>query len=193
MVIVGVVSTSLHEFGHCVFYWIQGIPAGMSLVMEFPLINISAKQYGIGSAGGPIVNILLIIGAYYFVQKYDKKSKKWNVCSAIIVANSFYFIFRAILGLAKNDGGEIESSMNLIGLDFRTAAVLFFILALTILVLWVHKFKIKFSLGNSSYYLLVFISYLAIIMVMEGIDAKYFWDKYPSIEIDDGRIHNPHD
>jgi len=192
VIIIGVVSTSLHELGHCVFYWIQGIPASMSLVMEFPLIDITAKQYGIGSAGGPLVNILLILAAWYFVRKYDKKSIKWNIYSAIIIANSFYLIFRSILGLAKKNGGEIESSMNLVGLNYYVAAVLFLVLAFTILILWVRKFKIKISFGNLGYYMLLFISYLAIILVMEAIDTKYFWGKYPSVEIGDDRIHNPH-
>lgn len=193
MIIVGIVSTLLHEFGHCIFYWIQGIPASMSLVMEFPLINITAKQYGIGSIGGPLVNILLIIGGYYFARKYNKKSTKWNFYSAIIIANSFYLIFRSILGLAKNNDGEIESIMNLIGLNFYTAAVLFLFLAFTILILWARKFKIKYSLGNFSYHIFLFIIYLATILYMEAIDTKYFWGKYPTIEIEDVRIHNPHD
>lgn len=192
VIIIGIISTSLHELGHCVFYWIQGIPASMSLVMEFPLIDITAKQYGIGSAGGPLVNILLIIGAYYFVSKYEKKSIAWSIYSAIIIANSFYLIFRSILGLAKNDGGEIESSMNLIGLNFYVAAILFLVLAFTILTLWTRKFNIKLSFRNHGYYMLLFISYLAIIMVMEAIDTKYFWGKYPSVEIGNGRTHNPH-
>ena len=192
VVIVGILSTLLHEFGHCVFYWIQGIPASMSLVMEFPLIDITYKQYGIGSAGGPLVNLLLIIGAYCFVGKHDKKTKKWNVFSAIIIANSFYLIFRSFLGLAKNDGGEIESSMKLIGLNFHVAAVLFLVIAFTILGFWARKFKIKVSLGNISYYSLLFVSYLVVILVMESIDTKYFWNKYPAIEIENVGIHNPH-
>jgi len=192
VVIVGIISTSLHELGHCIFYWIQGIPASMSLVMEFPLIDITAKEYGIGSAGGPLVNILLIIGAWYFIRNLDKKSFKWTFLSAIIIANSFYLIFRSILGLAKNDGGEIESTMNLFGLNFYVAAVLFLVLAITTMILWIRRFNIKLSPGNFGYYLLLFISYLAIIMVLETIDTKYFWKNYPSVEIGNGRIHNPH-
>ena len=190
---MGIISTSLHELGHCVFYWMQGIPASMSLVMEFPLVDITASQYGVGSAGGPLVNILLIVGAYYMVRKYEKKSKRWRIYSALIIANSFYLIFRAILGLAKNDGGEIESAMNLVGLNFYVAAIMFIILAITILVLWVQRFNIKVSLGNFSYYTFLFISYLVIILVMEGIDAKYFWANYPTIQIEDVGIHNPKD
>jgi hypothetical protein len=74
VIITGIASTSLHELGHCVFYWMQGIPAGMSLVMEFPLVDITTKQYAIGSAGGPLINILLIVGAYFLVRNQKKKS-----------------------------------------------------------------------------------------------------------------------
>jgi len=192
VLVTGIISTSLHEFGHCIFYWIQGIPASMSLVMEFPLVDITAKQYGIGSAGGPLINILLIFGAYFLVRNQEKKSFKWNLFSAVIVANSFYLIFRSLLGWVKNDGGEIESCMQLIGLNFYVAAVLFLVLSVTILALWLRKFKIKISIKNIGYYLLLFIAYLAVIMVMETIDTKYFWKKFPSVEIGNGRIHNPH-
>ena len=165
----------------------------MSLVMEFPLIDITARQYGIGSAGGPIVNIVLIVAAYFLVLKQEKKSVAWTIYSAIIISNSFYLIFRSILGIIKNDGGEIESSMNLIGLSFYHAAILFLVLAFTILVLWLRKFKLKKTLVNIGYYMLLFISYLVIIMVLEAIDTKYFWGNYPSVEIGNGRIHNPHE
>lgn len=192
VLIAGIISTFLHEFGHCIFYWIQGIPASMSLVMEFPLIDITHKQYGIGSAGGPLVNILLIAGAYGLIRNQKKKSIKWSIYSAIIVSNSFYLIFRSLLGIAKNDGGEIESSMNLFGLNFYFAAGFFLILSFVMLVLWVRKFKIKTSIGNFGYYILLFILYLSLILVMEAIDTKYFWKNYPTITIGDDKIHNPH-
>lgn len=161
--------------------------------MEFPLINITAKQYGIGSAGGPIVNILLIVGAYFFIRNSTKKSIRWTICSAIIISNSFYLIFRSLLGFAKHDGGEIESSMDLIGLPFSIAAYFFISLAFAILILWIRRFKIKISFWNIGYYLLLFVVYLGTILFLEEIDAKYFWKNYPSVEIGNDRIHNPHD
>lgn len=192
VVLAGVVSTLLHELGHCIFYWIQGVPAGMSLVMEFPLIDITEKQYGVGSAGGPLVNILLIIVAYLLIRRRQKKSGSWNIYSAIILANSFYLIFRSFLGLAKQDGGEITSTMQLVGLNFFYAAFLFVIIAIIVLAMWIRTFKIKVSFFNLGYYILLFISYLAIILVMEAIDARYLWAQYPSITIGTDRIHNPH-
>ncbi|MBU1012328.1 MAG: hypothetical protein KKG99_04935 [Bacteroidetes bacterium] len=192
VIAVGVISTLLHELGHCIFYWIQGIPAGMSLVMEYPLIDITATQYGIGSLGGPIVNIVLIIGSFYLIRKHEKKSIKWTIYSAIIIANTFYFIFRSIIAIKKNYGGEIESIMNLAGLNFYPAVILFLVLSLSILVWWVYKFKLKISFTHILFYFMLFILYLAVHIIMENIDSNFFKDKFPTIKIDNVKTHNPH-
>lgn len=191
--ITGMISVFLHEAGHVLFYLIQDIPARMSLVMEFPLIDISYVQYGIGSAGGPLTNILLIFGAWFFSKRFEKKSTGWNISSAFIISNSFYLVFRGILGIVKNDGGEIESSMNLIGLNFYYAAILFFIISITILTLWIQQFKIKWSLMHIFYYFFLFVSYLGIILILETVDKKYFWNKYPTINIGNDKVHNSRD
>ena len=94
------------------FYWAQGIPARISLVKEFPLVDITERQYGIGSAGGPLVSLLLFTGSWYFVRRYEKKTLRWSVFSAMMVSNSYYLIFRIILGYTKGDGGEIENDSN---------------------------------------------------------------------------------
>nr|NQU91328.1 hypothetical protein [Bacteroidota bacterium] len=192
VIVTGIISTLLHELGHCIFYWIQGIPAGMSLVMEFPLVDISARQYSIGSLGGPLVSIILFIGSWFMIRNSKKKSAKWNIFSAFLLANSFYLIFRSLLALAKNYGGEIESMMNLFGLNFYTAAIAFPVLAIAILILWIRKFNIRISLKNAGYYVLLFIAYMATILVMEEIDSNHFWGNFPSIQIEDWGIHNPH-
>lgn len=106
VVISGIVSTLLHEVGHLLFYWAQGIPAGISLVMEYPLMDITESQYGIGSAGGPLVSMLLFTGSWVLVRNYDKGTTRWSVLSAIIVSNSYYLIFRTFLGYAKGVAGR---------------------------------------------------------------------------------------
>jgi len=185
------VSALLHELGHVLFYRFQGIPAGMSLVMEFPFINISARQYGIGSLGGPLVNVVMIIGANLLTTQYEKKSNPWTIFSALLVVNSFYLIFRVFLGLAKNNFGEIEYAMNVVGLHVGFAAIFFLLLAILSLSAWIKNSKINFSIRNTSYYLLIFISYLVVMFALEQIDSKYFWGKYPTITIEDVRVHNP--
>lgn len=131
-----------------------------------------------------------MVGAYYVVRKYEK-STKGSFFSAIIIVNLFYLIFRSLLGLAKSKGGEIENVMNLVGLNFYVAAVLFLILAFIIFFLWNRKFNKKY-LGAMLDITCSF-SFLVVIMVMEGIDTKFFWDRYPTIEIEHVGIHNPHD
>ncbi len=189
---MGIVSTLLHEVGHMIFYWAQGIPAGISLVMEFPLVDITERQYGIGSAGGPLVNLLLFTGSWALVRNCEKGTPRWSVLSAMIVSNSYYLIFRTLLGYAKGDGGEIESAMNLVGLGFNTAAVLFLGVTVVVLVIWARRFSIRVSALNVGCYVLFFVAYLASILSMKAIDSIYFWHRFPTIIIGDGKVHNPH-
>jgi len=190
VVAAGILSTLLHEFGHCVFYWLQGIPAGMSLVKEYPLIDITVHQYGIGSAGGPLVNIILIILSFLLVRRYKKRTRAWNFLSALIFANAFYFILRSLEALLKGKGGEIESAANLVGLNYLFIVALFFIITLTILILWIWRFEVRISIRNSGYFLLLFIAFVASLLVVHSIDRTLFWQRFPSIQIDDGRIYN---
>lgn len=190
VVAAGILSTLLHEFGHCVFYWIQGIPAAMSLVKEYPLIDITAHQYGIGSAGGPLVNIILIILSFLLVRKYKKRTPTWNFLSALIFANAFYFMLRSLEALLKGEGGEIESAANLVGLNYFFIVALFFFITLTILTLWILKFGVRISIRNGGYFLLLFIAFVASILVVHSIDRNLFWQRFPAIQIDDGRIYN---
>jgi hypothetical protein len=189
--VLGIVSGLLHEFGHVLFYWFQDIPAGMSLVMEFPLIDISARQYEIGSLGGPLMNVILIMGAFLFTKRFEVKSTLWTIFSALLVGNSFYFFFRVLLGLAKNDFGEIEYAMNIVGLNEAFAAVGFLLISIVVLAAWVRNSNIKLSSRNLIYYFLIFICYLFLMSGIEKIDKKYLWNRYPAVEIEGVRIHNP--
>ncbi len=190
VVAAGILSTLLHEFGHCVFYWLQGIPAGMSLVKEYPLIDITVHQYGIGSAGGPLVNIILIILSFLLVRSYKKRTRAWNFLSALIFANAFYFILRSLEALLKGEGGEIESAANLVGLNYHFIVALFFIITLTILILWIRRFEVRISIRTGGYFLLLFIAFVASLLIVHSIDRNLFWQRFPSIQIDNGRIYN---
>jgi len=50
--LAGIVSVLFHELGHCLFYWLQGVPAAMSFVKEFPLRDITASEYAVVVDGG---------------------------------------------------------------------------------------------------------------------------------------------
>ncbi|UCD19690.1 MAG: hypothetical protein JSU64_00705 [candidate division WOR-3 bacterium] len=190
VVIVGILSTLLHEFGHCAFYWLQGIHAGMSLTKEFPLRDITSHQYAVGSAGGPIINIILILVASFLVSRYRKKTITWTIFSAVIVTNVFYLVVRSFLALLKRRGGELGSAGNLIGLEYFVVAILFLLIAVAALLFWMRRFTIRSSLRNGAYGLLLFIIYFASLLVIQSIDSKLFWHRFPSVQIDDGRVYN---
>lgn len=190
VVAAGIVSTLLHELGHCVFYWLQGIPAGMSLVKEYPLIDITAHQYGIGSAGGPLINIILILLSCLLLLRYKKRTKAWNLLSAFVLANAFYFIIRSLEALLKGEGGEIQSAAELVRLNYFFVVALFSIITLTVLILWICKFEIRMSIRNAGYFLLLFITFVTVISVIHAIDSNLFWQRFPAIKIDDGRVYN---
>lgn len=185
-------SALFHEFGHCVFYWIQGIPAGMSFVKEYPLIDLTAYQYGIGSAGGSIFSVILVVLSFLIVKRCRKRSHTWNILSAIILANVCYFIMVGFLALLKGDGDELESVGNLIGLHYLFIIALFIFITLIILTLWIRRFEIRMTIRNGGYFLLLFVVYFASIIIVHSIDRNLFWQKFPAIQIDDGRIYNEH-
>lgn len=190
VIAAGVISTLIHELGHCIFYWFQGIPAAMSLVKEYPLVDITATQYAIGSVGGPLANIALIIISYLVIRKYEKHTRVWNYLSALIIANSFYFVFRGLLALLKRSGGELQDAASLIGLNYLFIVGLFFIIAITILALWINRFSIRISATNGFSFVLFFIAYFIVLIIMQVADESLFWHKFPTIQIDDGRLYN---
>ncbi|MFC1539036.1 hypothetical protein ACFL6H_06415 [Candidatus Latescibacterota bacterium] len=185
-----ILTTFLHEFGHCLFYWLQGIPAGLSLVKEYPLVDITVRQYGIGSAGGPLANIISIILSFILVLRYKKKTLSWSILSSFILANAFYFIMRSLLAFLHGEGGEIEYAANLIGLNYLHAVVLFFSITIIILTLWIRKFEIRISIRNGGYFLLLFIVYFSTIVIAQTIDRSLFWHRFPTIRIGDEQLYN---
>ncbi|HUU27113.1 MAG TPA: hypothetical protein VM123_04805 [archaeon] len=191
VLIAGILSTLLHELGHCIFYWIQGIPAAMSLVKEYPLVDIiPANQYAIGSAGGPLVNIVLIIVSYIMIRKYEKHSRAWNYLSALILANSFYVIVRSLIALQHGEGEELEYAANLIGLNYLHVIGLFFLITIVILALWTNRFRIKASVKNGLSFVVFLIAYFLVLGLMQVVDQSLFWNKFSTIQIDDGRVYH---
>jgi len=83
--LIGVIlSGPFHEFGHCVFYWAQGISAAMSLTKEFPLHDISVNQYALGSFGGIFFSWLAMV-----LFPNDKRSLTPRVLETITLATSY--------------------------------------------------------------------------------------------------------
>jgi hypothetical protein len=190
--VMSLAAVLVHEFGHCLFYWIQGIPAGMSLVKEYPLRNITDLEYAIGSAGGPLMNVLLLVAALLWLRRTrpDTGSRRWAM--ALIIANLSYFIIRSVLALLKNDGGELTDAASLVGLSFHAALVFFLAVTVFALVWMVKVASIPVRVGSAFRLLgLVFLN-LFFLVALEAFDQAFFWEKFPTIEIGQDRLYNEH-
>ncbi len=190
LALAAVVSTLLHELGHCVFYWIQGVPAGMSLTKEFPLRDITATQYAVGSVGGPLASLGLLVVATALFRKYSAIEKLRDVFSALILANLYYVVLRSLIALLKGEGGELDSIAGLVGLDFRAVVVLFIIVSAICVYLWIRAGGPRLNVRNSATFFLLLIFYVFLVVGLESIDSALFWRRFPTIEIDDGRTYN---
>ncbi|MFC1614518.1 hypothetical protein ACFL5K_04410 [Gemmatimonadota bacterium] len=186
----GIISTLLHETGHCIFYWLQGVPSAVSLIKAYPLVDITATQHAVSCVGGPLVNILLTIVSYLLIRKHAKHSRGWSILSALIIANAFYFILRSLISVLKNNGGELEYAANLIDLNYYHVVGLFAIVTVMVLILWIKRFRIRASVVNAVTFSLFFIAYFFTIIFVQTVDRSLFWEKFPTVRIDDGRLYN---
>ncbi|MFH0992006.1 MAG: hypothetical protein V1799_18530 [bacterium] len=187
-----IVSTIIHELGHCVAYWAQNIPAALSLTKEFPLQNITVREFAIGSAGGPAVTIIITIVSFRLYARAKKKNNGKQVFAALVLANIFYFFLRSLIAVRKKSGGELERAANLFGQDYLFTVLLFLGFALVILILCIGKERIKLSFINIAFFLILFIIYGIGMAGLEAVDRTLFWEKFPTIQVDNGYKYNEH-
>jgi hypothetical protein len=192
LIVAAIVSTLLHELGHCVFYWAQGIPAAMSLTKEYPLMDITAGQYAIGSAGGPLFSIAVVVLAVWLYRRRREAGPLKDFLSALILTGVFYFVLRSLIALLKGRGGELESAASLLSLDYRAAIVVFLAVVVVSLYLWIRAGGPRFSLKHAGYFVVLLIGYVIFVVALESLDQSLFWAKFPSVEIGDGRVYNAH-
>ena len=188
--LAGIVSVLIHELGHCLFYWLQGVPAAMSFVKEFPLRNITASEYAVGSAGGPFANVVLVGLSIWLYKKYQNRDTLRTIFSAFILANVFYFVLRGLIALLKRRGGELGDVAGLIGLGYVPVVVLFGTISVGALYYWMKLGGIRFSLRTVGSFVALLVGYVIVMVGMESIDSKLFWHRFPTIQIDDGRTYN---
>jgi hypothetical protein len=187
-----IISILIHELGHCIFYWIQGIPASLSLTKEYPLQDISVQNYRIGSLGGPVTNIIQVITALILLQKYKGKLILNMVFTSFLLANIYYFLLRSLIAVLKHDGGELEDAANLFGFNYWLFIIIFLTVAIIIMYIWLKRDSIKINYKSIFRFTGLFITFVVIVFILESLDKKYFWTKFPKIEIEDGRVyHDP--
>jgi hypothetical protein len=191
MVLVAtVVSVLLHETGHCLLYWLQGIPAARSLVKEFPLRDVTVLEYAIGSTGGPLASLALL-GTCLWLYRRKANDTRWSMAlSAFILANLFYFILRGLISLVKRRGGELGDMASLIGLSYGSVVLVYAVISIVALYAWMKLAGIRLSPRAAGSFVALLIGYLFFIVGLETIDQRLFWGKFPAIQIDDGRTYS---
>ncbi|MGW8267597.1 MAG: hypothetical protein ACWGSQ_14625 [Longimicrobiales bacterium] len=185
-------SALLHEAGHCLFYWAQGIPAGMSLVKEYPLRDITDLEYAVGSAGGPLSNLAQLVLGFVWVSRAKAGSRSRVAGVAFLLANVFYFLIRGGLALLKGEGGELTDAGSLIGLPFQGAIILFFLISIATAT-WMQR-TLRYPIARTFAFRLpvLLLLYFVFLIALETADRALFWERFPTVEIGDGRLYNEH-
>lgn len=189
--LAGIVTALFHEFGHCVFYWLQGIPAAMSLVKEYPLRDITAHEYAIGSVGGPLASLLALAVSAWLLGRPATGQRAKPALSALVLASVFYFVLRGLIAALKRNGGELGDIAGLAGLDYRAMVVLYAIIVACALVYYVRITGVRLGLFTTGSFLALFVGYVFVMVSVETLDASLLWKRFPAIQIDDGRTYNP--
>lgn len=190
--VVGIVSALFHEFGHCVFYWLQGIPAGMSLVKEYPLRDITAGEYAIGCVGGPLASLVLLVVSGWLLGRRDNGPRRRDVLSALVLANVFYFVLRGLISALKRWGGELGDIAGLVGLDYRAVVALYAVIVVGALYRYVKATGVRVNLFATGSFVALFVGYVSVMVAVESLDSALLWKRFPAIRISDGRTYNPH-
>lgn len=190
--LIGVIlSLPFHEFGHCIFYWVQGIPAAMSLTKEFPLCDISVNQYAFGSFGGILFTWLAMVLFFSLQNYFNRKNKKGEtIIQALFLGQimiGFIYMLQLIL---KGDEGELLFVENSFHLPSNSLALFTFILALTLLILFLMNLRIKIRFQEIVFFFLLFLLSIISVAIIGELDRGFFWRKFPSIKIGDVKIYN---
>lgn len=187
-----VFSILFHEFGHCVFYWIQRIPCSMSWVKEYPLLDISVQQYSIGSWGGIIFNWILLASMYSLTSLFLKKKMHLPayLARSIFYGNSLVLIIYAIFLLKGADKTEFVYAQNLLNLPGFSIIIISLIYTVLMQYMFLRKHKIRITPAKAGFALIVLLASLILLAILESYDAKTNWHKYPTIKIGTERLYN---
>ncbi len=188
---MAILSVLWHEWGHCLFYWVQGIPAAFSLTKEFPLRDITEHQYAIGAAGGPLMSLLLFVGSYLLILRSRYVGRKLTMLDAVFLATNCYLVLRALVALLKHQGGELDDAASLVGLGYRSVALLFLVLASVGLSLWMRKREIPFRARKVGAYLGLFLAFSVLVVGLAELDRTLLWSKFPTVRIEGRGWYNP--
>lgn len=185
-------SILLHEFGHCVFYWMQGIPCSMSWVKEYPLQNLSVEQFAIGSWGGIIFNWILLVLLYLLTLWFLKKEMHLSsyFSRAFFYGDSILLFMYAIFFFKGADKMEFVYAQNLFNLPNFSIIIFTLVFTIVLFYFFIKKQKYNLTLGKAGLAFLVLVISFFFLVILEDYDAKTNWNKYPAIKIGNNTVNN---
>ena len=192
-IMIGVILIGpFHEFGHCVFYWIQGIPASMSLTKEFPLRDITVREYALGSFGGIFFSWLALLFFFVLQDWLLRKNKKGKEKFSFLFLgqNMIGFISLLQFFLKGDSPGEFRFAETQIGLPKHSLLWLTVLLSLILLILFLSRLRIRIRLKEISFFFSIFVLSLLCVGLIEELDKNLFWHKFPTIKIGDVKVYN---
>lgn len=190
--LIGVIlSGPFHEFGHCVFYWAQGISAAMSLTKEFPLHDISVNQYALGSFGGIFFSWLAMV-LFFLLQNYftSKNKKGITIVRGLFIGQIMIGFIYMLQLVVKGDEGELFFAEYLLHLPSNSLSCFTFLLGLTLLFIFLRKLRIKIRFQEITFFFLLFLLSIISISMIGELDKSLFWHKFPAIKIGDVKMYN---
>jgi hypothetical protein len=111
-----IIAVFIHELGHCIIAWANGVPAIPTPAKTYPLENISVQltnAFSLGGISGTIAFSLAIVSAYLF------SSSKFN--SAVLagaLANPGMYSFLFFLKGRGHSGSEFQKAQAALGQSY---------------------------------------------------------------------------
>jgi len=139
----------LHEFGHAVAGWMQGIPVVPTLAREYILLpQVYWNQEIWVSLGGPVGTALAVLGATLFFLQERRPEAEAALLAALLPPG--LYTLRFLLTGRGHDGWEWQAAQTALGLAPAGHAIDLFFLCLWLagIILWGSRlrFPLRYSL-----------------------------------------------
>ena len=109
-------SMYLHELGHAVFGWIQGIPVFPSPAKEYVLWpSVTWRQEALIAVGGAGATAVIVLASIL----WGAMSRGWTSCAVLagVLVEPAFYTLRAVLTGRGHDGTEWQEAQYAIGLN----------------------------------------------------------------------------
>jgi hypothetical protein len=164
----------------------------MSLVKEYPLQDITELEYAIGSAGGPLFSLVQLAFGLVWVTRAKDSSWVGRMGLGFVLANVSYLLVRSGIALLSGDGGELSDAASLVGLSYQSTIVIFALISLGALLLITRVGSPRLSVRSGFSMLGLLVLYFVFLVAVQSFDRAMFWERFPTIEIGEGRLYNEH-